>query len=200
MLLGRRYFRKTLERMSGNCYIASIQLDIHSVLGLDIRSLLIMPVQRIPRYRLFIETLIKITPGHFLDKLLLGKALVAMKVEVFSYVAWPLPHSMLSNRTQPRSSTTHPASRKGFSGFVDLLDMCRALALTPLIHIISRRKSCRIRSRHASLPRQPAPLSSASTLHSSFAPCHFPCIINDYLLVATVHVFLQIPNLGKEPS
>lgn len=47
--------------------------------GLDIRSLLIMPVQRIPRYRLFIETLIKITPGHFLDKLLLGKALVAMK-------------------------------------------------------------------------------------------------------------------------
>ena len=86
-----------------------------------------------------------------------------------------------SNRTQPRSSTTHPASRKGFSGFVDLLDMCRALALTPLIHIISRRKSCRIRSRHASLPRQPAPLSSASTLHSSFAPCHFPCVINDYL-------------------
>ena len=47
--------------------------------GLDLRSFLIMPVQRVPRYKVLIEELLKLTPNHFPDKELLKQAFKSIK-------------------------------------------------------------------------------------------------------------------------
>lgn len=47
--------------------------------GLDVFSLLIMPVQRMPRFRTLLETFIKATPTHFSDTPDLDTALQAIK-------------------------------------------------------------------------------------------------------------------------
>ncbi|KAF2072417.1 hypothetical protein CYY_006274 [Polysphondylium violaceum] len=44
-------------------------------IGLDLQSLLIMPVQRIPRYKLLIQSLVSFTPKESSDSALLGTAL-----------------------------------------------------------------------------------------------------------------------------
>ena len=53
--------------------------------GLDLSSLLIMPVQRLPRFVLWIETLLQVTPSRFRDAPELKKALALIR-EVTSYV------------------------------------------------------------------------------------------------------------------
>lgn len=47
--------------------------------GLDLRGFLIMPVQRVPRYKVLIEELLKVTPDHFPDKEPLKQALKSIK-------------------------------------------------------------------------------------------------------------------------
>merc|ERR1712224_289056 len=51
----------------------------HGAACLDFRSFLIMPVQRVPRYKVLIEELLKLTPKHFPDKERLKQAFEAIK-------------------------------------------------------------------------------------------------------------------------
>ena len=47
--------------------------------GLSVRDFLIMPVQRVPRYKTLIDELQKVTPADFRDKELLRQAFLAIK-------------------------------------------------------------------------------------------------------------------------
>ncbi len=68
---------KTVKRFEA--FLAKAMEDGESK-GLDLSSLLIMPVQRIPRYELLLKELIKATPETHLESPLLREALAAVSV------------------------------------------------------------------------------------------------------------------------
>ncbi|EFA85781.1 pleckstrin domain-containing protein [Heterostelium album PN500] len=51
------------------------KISVESAFGLDLTSLLIMPVQRIPRYKLLLQSLIHLTPKEFSDYKVIEEAL-----------------------------------------------------------------------------------------------------------------------------
>ncbi|GAM20355.1 hypothetical protein SAMD00019534_035290, partial [Acytostelium subglobosum LB1] len=74
---------KTTESKDFAIYLKKISVD--SAFGLDLTSLLIMPVQRIPRYKMLLESLIKLTPKEFSDYKVIEDALVKV-TEVADHV------------------------------------------------------------------------------------------------------------------